>query len=99
MDRNKQDTTKQLVNFPHKGVNLEHISCSAVVAGVQAVAQVDIREFFLSPSFTSLGENRHTSCLRTLKKPVTFSLTIVRNRAARKNKRSVGCLSSSLNIS
>ena len=39
----KQDTTKQLVSFPHKGVNVEHIACSAVVAGMQALTLVDIR--------------------------------------------------------
>lgn len=44
MDRGKQRTTKQLVNFPHKGVNLEHIiGCSAAVAGMQALTLVDIR--------------------------------------------------------
>lgn len=43
MDRNKQDTTKQLVHFPHKGVNVEHVGCSAVVAGMQALTLVDIR--------------------------------------------------------
>lgn len=42
MGRNKQDTTKQLVNFPHKGVNVEP-SCSAVVASMQTLTLIDIR--------------------------------------------------------
>lgn len=75
MDRNKQETTKKLVNFLHKGVNLEHIGGSPVGAGVQ----VGIRWFFLlPPSFTSLEENRQRSCLKTLKNPITFSLTTVK---------------------
>jgi len=43
MDRNKQDTAKQLVSFLHKDVNLKHIGSSAVVAGEQALTQADRR--------------------------------------------------------